>query len=95
MRDPASAYRTGPQRTAFVQFARRLADRIDELMAEGHLAGILLCASSPFLEELKAQMSAPARNALQAAAAADLTPIPAGELIERLNDALRHRGRTT
>jgi protein required for attachment to host cells len=85
--------RTDPHRKAHLQFAHRLADRIDELMAEGGLDGIVLFASSPFLGELKAAMSAASQKVVHATADVDLTSVPAGELSARLDEELRQRGR--
>ncbi len=85
--------RTDPHHKAHLQFAHRLADRINELMADGSLGGIMLFASSPFLGELKAAMSAAAQKAVHATADVDLTAVPAGELNARLGEELRQRGR--
>lgn len=84
--------RTDPRHKVRMQFAHRLADRIDELMAEGRTASIVLFASSPFLGELKAELSPAAQKALRATADVDLTSVPVGELRARLKEELDERG---
>lgn len=84
--------RTDPRRKMHMQFARRLADRVDELLAEDRSTGIELFASSPFLGELKAELSPAAQKVLRVTVDVDLTSVPVGELGARMKEALGQRG---
>lgn len=76
--------RTGALKKEHAQFARELAQRLADGLASGACDRISLYASSPFLGELKAQLSPAAAKALRAAFDVDLTSYQHGELERRI-----------
>jgi protein required for attachment to host cells len=81
--------RTDLHRKQHVKFARELAQRLDEGLAGGDCGRITLYASSPFLGELKGQLSPAAKKVLRAAADVDLTSYGLSELEERIAHELQ------
>lgn len=81
--------RTDLHRKQHLQFARTLAQRLGEGLAGGDCGRITLYASSPFLGELKGQLSPAAKKALRAAADVDLTSYGLRELEERIAHELQ------
>ena len=75
--------RTDLHRKQHLKFARELAQRLDAGLAGGDCDRITLYASSPFLGELKGQLSPAAKKVLRAAADVDLTSYDLRELEER------------
>jgi protein required for attachment to host cells len=66
------------------RFAQQMADRLNEGIAAGHCAGLVLVASNPFLGLLKAHLSPQAHKALLRTVPHDFTALPADELARRL-----------
>ena len=81
--------RMDPRRKQHLKFARELAQRLDEGLAGGDCGRITLYASSPFLGELKMQLSSAAKKVLRAAADVDLTIYGLRELEERIAHELQ------
>ncbi|MBI5255050.1 MAG: host attachment protein [Burkholderiales bacterium] len=69
------------------RFARELATLINESVASGRCAGLVLVASNPFLGHVKAHLSDGAQRALLRAVAADYTSLPERELADRVGAA--------
>lgn len=80
--------RVAPKRKKHLQFARLLAQRIDEAMAGGACGRVTLFASCPFLGELKGELSPAAKKALHAAIDLDLTSFGLSELEQRIDQEL-------
>lgn len=66
-----------------LQFARELSHRIDDAL-KGGCRHVSLFSSSPFLGELKAELSPAAQKALRTAVEADLTALGLTELEQRI-----------
>ena len=81
--------RMDPRRKQHLKFARELAQRLDQGLAGGDCGRITLYASSPFLGELKGQLSPAAKKVLRAAVVVDLTSYGLRELEERIAHELR------
>ena len=81
--------RTDLHHKQHLKFARELAQRLDEGLAGGDCGRITLYASSPFLGELKGQLSPAAKKALRAAVVVDLTSYGLRELEERITHELQ------
>ena len=81
--------RLDPRRKQHLEFACELAQRLDEGLAGGDCGRITLYASSPFLGELKGQLSPAAKKALHAAVVVDLTSYGLRELEERIAHELQ------
>ncbi len=71
-----------------VRFARELADRLDESLRTGTYGRIAVFAGSPFLGELKKELSPAAGKALQAAIDLDLSAFEGRELAHRVQAEL-------
>jgi protein required for attachment to host cells len=78
--------REDPRRKEHRHFAREVAARLDDVLAEGELASLWICASDPFLGELKATLSDPVRQHLAVAASHDWTACDIAELEQRLRE---------
>ena len=78
-----------PRRKEHLHFAHTLAQRLDEGLASGDCGRITLYASSPFLGELKGQLSPAAKKVLRAAADVDLTSYGLRDLKERIAHELQ------
>jgi protein required for attachment to host cells len=76
--------RTDPREREHDRFAQELASLIDEGVADGRCAGVLLVASSPFLGHLKARLGERAKKAIVRTVDADYTALEERELAERL-----------
>ena len=68
------------------RFAREIAERLDTGLAAGEFSTVWLFASSPFLGELKAQLSDAVDKRLQLALDSDLTSFGLAEIEQRLRD---------
>jgi protein required for attachment to host cells len=80
---------TDPRRKEHTEFARELAQRLEEAALEHRFAHVSVLASNPFLGELKAQLGAATQHLLQAAVALDLTPLAGAELEQRVGQVLQ------
>lgn len=67
------------------QFARELAGLLNEGVAGGRCAGLVLVASNPFLGHLKAHLSEPAQKLILRTISADYTALDEADLRRRLN----------
>jgi len=73
-------------------FARELAQSLDEAALAHRYPRLAVIASNPFLGELKAQLGAATHKLLQAAVALDLTAYEGAELEQRVAQALQGAG---
>ena len=76
--------RLDPRRKEHLHFAHTLAQRLEEGLASSAYDRVTLYASSPFLGELKGQLSPATTEALRAAVDVDLTSYGLRELEERI-----------
>jgi protein required for attachment to host cells len=85
----SSAYdpRTDPRAHEHDRFARELATLIDDGVAGGRCAGVVLVASNPFLGHLKEHLGTRARALLLRSVPADYTSLEERELAQRLASA--------
>lgn len=79
--------RTDPREHEREQFAREVAALLNEGIAAGQCAGLVLVASDPFLGHLKAHLGAQANKLLLRTVASDYTALNERELAERLAKA--------
>lgn len=77
------------QRKQQLQFAEQVALCVEQELASGRFAGLVLFASSPFLGELKQSLGPAALKALRSAIGTDLTSFPVDEVQRRVDAALR------
>ena len=82
--------RTDPRRKEHRRFAREIAERLDDALAQGEFGSLALFASDPFLGELKDALSEPVRRRLQMARTSDFTSLGADALEERLRELQGH-----
>jgi len=75
---------TDPRERERERFAAQLARYLDDGVAAGRCAGLVLVASSPFLGHLKAHLGAQAKKAVVRTLDADYTALGEHELHERL-----------
>lgn len=68
------------------RFAREIAERLEAGLAAGEFSALWLFASSPFLGELKAQLSDAVDKRVQLALDSDLTSFGLAEIEQRLRD---------
>jgi protein required for attachment to host cells len=82
----SSAYdpRTAPREREHDRFAREVATMLNDGIAAGRCAGLLLVASNPFLGHLKEHLDEQARKAVLRTVAADYTALNERELAQRL-----------
>lgn len=82
----SSAYqpRTSPQEHEHDQFARELSATLNEGVAAGECAGLVLVASNPFLGHLKAHLSEQAHKRLLRTVVSDFTTLRDDEVARRL-----------
>lgn len=80
--------KTAPREREHDQFAREVAATLNEGMAAGRCAGLILVASNPFLGLLKGHLSDQAHKLLLRTVAADYTTLEGRELAERLRSAI-------
>jgi protein required for attachment to host cells len=66
------------------RFAQQIADKLNEGIAAGQCAGLVLVASNPFLGLLKSHLSPQAHKAILRTVPHDFTALPADELARRL-----------
>lgn len=83
----AYEHRTDPREREHQRFAAELARMLDDAVAAGRCAGIVLVASNPFLGEVKTHLGAQAGKALLRTVAADYTALDEKELARRLGGA--------
>ena len=79
--------RSDVRRKEHQRFAREIAHRLDAGLADGAFSVLWLFASSPFLGELKAQLSDAVNKRVQHALDSDLTALGLSEIEHRLLDA--------
>ena len=78
--------RSDPRRKEHRRFAREIAERLDDALAEDEFKSLWICASDPFLGELKTALSDAVRHRLQHTVDSDFTSFDVGELDRRLSD---------
>jgi protein required for attachment to host cells len=76
--------RSDPREREHDHFARELAAALNEGIAAGRCAGLVLVASNPFLGHLKQHLGEQAHKALLRTVAADYTTLDERELARRL-----------
>jgi protein required for attachment to host cells len=76
--------RTNPRERERDRFAQELARMLDQGIADGRCAGLVLVASSPFLGHLKGHLGVQARKAIVRTVDADYTALRDSDLAERL-----------
>jgi protein required for attachment to host cells len=76
--------RTAPRQREHERFAHDVAAALNEGIAAGRCAGLVLVASDPFLGQLKKQLSPRAHKAMLRTVAADYTTLSEPELVRRL-----------
>ncbi len=81
--------RTDTRRKVMHQFARELAERLEEGLVDGEYETLWLTASHPFLGELKAALSKAVIARLQWTHDADFTALDVGTLETRLRELHR------
>lgn len=79
--------RTDPREREHDRFARELAAALNEGVAGGRCAGLVLVASDPFLGQLKSHLDTQATKALLRTIASDYTALRDDELARRLGSA--------
>ena len=78
--------RSDVRRKEHQRFAREIAERLETGLAAGEFSTLWLFASSPFLGELKAQLSDAVDKRLQLALDSDFTSFGLAEIEQRLRD---------
>lgn len=78
--------RSDVRRKEHQRFAREIAERLETGLAAGEFSTLWLFASSPFLGELKAQLSDAVDKRLQLVLDSDLTSFGLAEIEQRLRD---------
>ena len=78
--------RTDAREREHDRFAYEVATALNDGIAAGHCAGLMLVASNPFLGHVKAHLSEQAHKALLRTVAADYTALPDTELAQRLTE---------
>ena len=76
--------RSDVRRKEHQRFAREIAQRLDTGLAAGQFSALWLFASSPFLGELKAQLSDAVNKRVHLALDSDLTALGLAEIEQRL-----------
>jgi protein required for attachment to host cells len=76
--------RTDPREREHDRFAQQIARFVDEGIAAGRCAGVVLVAGSPFLGRVKAHLGEQARKAVLRTVVADYTSLDEKTLLERL-----------
>ena len=76
--------RSDVRRKEHQRFAREIAHRLDSGLAAGEFGALWLFASSPFLGELKAQLSDAVNKRVHLALDSDLTALGLAEIEQRL-----------
>ena len=78
--------RSDVRRKEHQRFAREIAQRLDAALAADEFSALWIFASSPFLGELKAQLSDAVDKRVQLALDSDLTSFGLAEIEQRLRD---------
>ena len=78
--------RTSAHQKVRHQFARELAERLEEGLVDSEYETLWLIASSPFLGDVKAALSKPVSHRLQWVHEADFTSLDVGTLEHRLRE---------
>ena len=81
--------RSDPRRKEHRRFAREIAARLDDALAQDAFKSLVICASDPFLGELQAALSEAVRQRLQCTVDRDFTSFGVSELEQRLHDSLQ------
>jgi protein required for attachment to host cells len=76
-------HRTDPREREHDRFAHEVAEAVNQGVAGGRCAGVVLVASNPFLGAVKSHLSTQARKALLNTVASDLTALDDRELAKR------------
>ena len=76
--------KTSPREREHDRFAREVASALNEGIAAGRCAGLVLVASNPFLGHLKEHLGPQAHKAILRTVAADYTALTERELAQRL-----------
>lgn len=76
--------RSDPRRKERRRFAQEIADRLDDALGAGDFKSLWICASDPFLGELKLELSEAVRHRLQGTTDSDFTSFDADEIERRL-----------
>ena len=76
---------TGPARQAHVEFARELAHVLEQEARMDHFHSLTIFASSPFLDEIMAELGRATRHLLTATHELDLTCCGLSELEQRIS----------
>ena len=79
--------RSDVRRKEHQRFAREIAQRLDAALAADEFSALWIFASSPFLGELKAQLSDAVDKRVQLALDSDLTALGLTEIEQRLRDS--------
>jgi len=79
--------RAEPHERELGHFAREIARLVDEGIAQGRCAGLVLVASNPFLGHLRAELGERARERVLRSVAHDYTALGDAELLQRLASA--------
>lgn len=83
--------RLDPKRKEHLNFARELADHLEQQAQQGHFRSLELFASSPFLGELRAALGDATNRLLTEAHDLDLTAVGLAEMERRIeHDRLDH-----
>lgn len=77
--------RTDPRHREHDRFAREVSTALNQGVAAGRCAGIVLVASDPFLGQVKAHLNVQARKLLLRTVASDYTTLSERELTKRLS----------
>ena len=78
--------RSDVRRKEHQRFAREIAERLEAGLVAGEFSALWIFASSPFLGELKAQLSEAVDQRVQLALDSDLTSFGLAEIEQRLGD---------
>jgi protein required for attachment to host cells len=87
--------RLDPRRKTRLRFAHEVAQRIEQALAAGGHGRLVLFAASPFLGQLKQELTPAGYKALHCALDTDLTAFAHRELAERVAHALQEHDRPT
>lgn len=82
--------RIDPRRKRHLQFARLLAQRVEEVLTRGECEQVALFSSCPFLGQLRSQLSPSTKRALRACVDTDLTELGPYDLERRIGQELQH-----
>jgi protein required for attachment to host cells len=80
--------RTDLRRKEHEEFARQLAQHLDDAVAQRRCTSLVLIASNPFLGELRSHLGSATQKALALAVPTDLTSVAVPELTRRVSEVL-------